>query len=115
MMSRAGELLRWFIEQDEDDDMLQKQDDNQEGGGEDEIKIPDKGMKVKNYIKKEKQAAKGRGEVVDDDPDIIDKDDDDIRKAAKVAHHIDRTSGRTKENEIKNYAFPVKKVKRSDD
>ena len=113
-MSRASKLLRWFIEQDEDDAMLQQQDDNQEGDGEDEIKIPDKGMKVKDYIKKEKQAAKRRGEVVDDDPDVIDKDDDDQDKAAKVAHSIDRTSGETKEGEIKNYAFPTKRVKRSD-
>lgn len=109
-MSRASNLLQWFLEQDEDDEMLKGDADK-----EDEIEIPDKGMKVKDYIKKEKQAAKGRGEVVDDDPNVIDKDDDDTRKAAKVAHHIDRTSGRTKEDEIKNYAFPVKRVKRSDD
>jgi hypothetical protein len=100
-MSRAGELLRWYNEQDEDDELLQGDAE------EEEIEIPDKGMKVKDYIKKEKQSAKKRGEVVDDDPDVIDKDDDDQAKSAKVAHHIDRTSGETKEGEIKNYAFPV--------
>lgn len=106
-MSRASKLLNWFYEQDEDE--IMQQNDNDDGE-----EIPDKGIKVKDYIKKQKQAAKSRGELVDDDPNVIDKNDDDTQKAAKVAHHIDRTSGTTKEGQMKNYAFPTKRVSRDD-
>lgn len=90
-MTRASKLLRWFVEQDDD--------------------LNKKGVKVKDYINKEKQDAKNRGEITDDNPDIIDSDDDDQEKSDKVLHASDSTSGLTCDNTIKKYAFPTKRVK----
>jgi hypothetical protein len=106
-MSRASQLLKWFLEQDDNDEM----EDEEE---EDKPLKPGQ-MKVKQFIKKEKDDAETRGEETEDDPNVIDADDDDMRKSAKVAHFMDRTSGTTKEGKIKNYAFPVKRVKRNEE